>query len=227
MSQGSQYYAEKLSAERLRKCYDLAPPRVRQYLEAEIRHVLSRIHPSDVVLELGCGSGRVLQELAPKASTTIGVDNSLSNLRLARATGKTARSHQLLLMDAGTLSFRPDVFDVVLGIQNGISAFKVEPQRLLRACIRVTRPGGLILLSSYAEAFWDARLEWFELQAKHGLVGEIDTERTGNGVIACRDGFRATTFTPSDFRTLCTLVGVDCRLAVVDQSSVFCEIRVD
>jgi hypothetical protein len=28
------YYAENLAAERLRTCYDLAPPRVRAYLEA-------------------------------------------------------------------------------------------------------------------------------------------------------------------------------------------------
>jgi len=227
MPQGSQYYAEKLSAERLRKCYDLAPPRVRQYLETEIRHVLSRIHASDVVLELGCGYGRVLQELAPRAGTTIGIDNSLSNLRLARETGKTARSCRLLLMDAGALSFRPNVFDVLVGIQNGISAFKVEPHRLLRESLRVTKPGGLILLSSYAEAFWDARMEWFGLQAKHGLVGEIDRDRTGNGVIVCRDGFRATTFTPGDFRELCTSVGVQCEICEVDHSSVFCEIRVE
>ena len=37
----SGYYTKKLAAKRLRACYDLAPPRTRAYLEAEIEFVLS------------------------------------------------------------------------------------------------------------------------------------------------------------------------------------------
>jgi hypothetical protein len=36
------YYTERLAAERLRACYDLAPPRTKAYLEAEIEFVLAR-----------------------------------------------------------------------------------------------------------------------------------------------------------------------------------------
>jgi hypothetical protein len=49
------YYSEKLAAEHLKKCYDIAPPRVQQYLEAEIQYVLSHIKTHDLVIELGCG----------------------------------------------------------------------------------------------------------------------------------------------------------------------------
>jgi hypothetical protein len=35
------YYSERLAAERLRACYDLAPPRTSAYLEAEIEFVLT------------------------------------------------------------------------------------------------------------------------------------------------------------------------------------------
>jgi len=54
----SSYYTEKLAAERLRACYDLAPPRTKAYLEAEIQFVLQKMFPSMVVLELGCGYGQ-------------------------------------------------------------------------------------------------------------------------------------------------------------------------
>ena len=30
------YYSDRLNAERLRRCYEVAPPRVQRYLEAEI-----------------------------------------------------------------------------------------------------------------------------------------------------------------------------------------------
>jgi SAM-dependent methyltransferase len=60
----SGYYREKLSANRLERVYAIAPPRVRQYLDAEIDHVLALVGPNDAVLELGCGYGRVLALLA-------------------------------------------------------------------------------------------------------------------------------------------------------------------
>ena len=61
------YYTERLAAERLRACYDLAPPRTKAYLEAEIEFVLARTTPSMLALELGCGYGRVLERLSQSA----------------------------------------------------------------------------------------------------------------------------------------------------------------
>lgn len=47
------YYEDKLSAKKLMKCYEIAPPRVKQYLEAEVNYVLQKIRPNNIVLELG------------------------------------------------------------------------------------------------------------------------------------------------------------------------------
>jgi len=68
------YYSEKLSANRLRLCYEVAPSRVKRYLEAEIAFVLDKMKPASLVLELGCGYGRVLQKLAAKARMAVGID---------------------------------------------------------------------------------------------------------------------------------------------------------
>ena len=70
------YYGTKLAAERLQACYDLAPPRVMAYLEAEVDFVLQRTSSSMVVLELGCGYGRVLRRLIPQVRAAVGVDTS-------------------------------------------------------------------------------------------------------------------------------------------------------
>jgi len=67
------YYSKKLSAERLKMCYEIAPPRIRQYLKAEVDFILNKIKPGDIVLELGCGYGRIIPCLASRArSSTIG-----------------------------------------------------------------------------------------------------------------------------------------------------------
>lgn len=219
------YYSKKLSAERLRQAYDLAPDRVKQYLESEIKFVMEKIKPDDLVLELGCGYGRVLDKLVEKTQKVIGIDTSLDNLYKAKKSDRYS-SLWLLAMNAVKLGFGDQCFDLVLCIQNGISAFNVNQEDLIREALRVTRSGGTVLFSSYSERFWPERLNWFHIQAKHGLLGEIDEKATGNGVIVCKDGFRATTLGPEDFRVLVSKIGVATEITEVDASSIFCKIEV-
>lgn len=221
------YYEQKLASERLRRCYELAPPRVRQYLEAEIHHVLDHLPPGCHVLELGCGYGRVLAALVPAAALTVGVDSSRASLAAARRDLATHPNLRLLAMDAAALGFRDGAFDVVVAIQNGISAFHGDPATLVREACRVARPGGTVLFSSYADAFWEHRLDWFRRQAAAGLVGPIDEARTGNGVITCTDGFTATTFGPADFLKLTADLPATVRIVEVDGSSLFCELSIE
>ncbi|MCK4632063.1 MAG: class I SAM-dependent methyltransferase [candidate division Zixibacteria bacterium] len=220
------YYSEKLSAKKLRRVYEVVPPRVRQYLDAELDFTLGKIQPSDTVLELGCGYGRVLDHLAEKAAITVGVDTSLGSLRIVRSVQIGELVCLPAMMDASQLGLRDDCFDVVVCIQNGISAFNVDRLQLLREAIRVTRRGGIVLLSTYAEEFWNDRLRWFELQAAEGLLGEIDYDRTGDGNIVCKDGFTASTVGPGEFRQLAEKLGVRAAFTTVDHSSLFCEITV-
>lgn len=220
------YYSQKLSAKRLRLCYEIAPPRVKQYLESEIEFVLSRIKPEDLVLELGCGYGRVLQSLRGKAKTIMGIDISHSSLCLAQKMLRNTPSFYLLTMDAVELGFKDQQFDLVVCIQNGISAFKVNQRKLIEEAMRVTHSGGKVLFSSYSENFWENRLEWFQLQAERGLIGEIDEDASGNGVIVCEDGFTASTVGPDDFISLTSGLDTDPAITEVDNSSLFCEIPV-
>jgi len=218
------YYAENLAAERLRACYDLAPARVAACLEAEIDYVLHKTSTSSTLLELGCGYGRVLRRLIPHVRTAFGIDTSLSSLRMARDFVGHAESLRLAQMSAHHLGFRDCAFDLTICIQNGISAFAVDKQRLCAEAVRVTRSGGTVLFSSYCESFWLDRLKWFEIQSAHGLIGAIDYQRTGNGVIVCTDGFRATTVDAAGFMSLTGVFGLAPKIVEVDHSSLFCEV---
>jgi 2-polyprenyl-6-hydroxyphenyl methylase/3-demethylubiquinone-9 3-methyltransferase len=221
------YYEEKLAAERLQRCYEIAPPRVKQYLEAEIRFVQERITPGASALELGCGYGRVLRGLTGVAGLVVGIDTSFISLQLARQSVGRAPSFALAAMDAVALGFRDGQFDLVACVQNGISAFHVDQRRLIAEAVRVTRPGGRVLFSSYLESFWPERIAWFRIQADHGLLGEIDESASGDGVIVCTDGFRATTVSPGQFADLARGIDGAVMMHEVDGSSLFCEILPD
>jgi SAM-dependent methyltransferase len=218
------YYAERLSGRRLERCYELAPARVKQYLEAEMRHVLDRVEPGDAVLELGCGYGRVALRLAERVGRVVGIDVAEDSLELARELAGAGSPCEFLMMDACEMTFEDGTFDSVVCVQNGICAFDAPVDRLVSEAVRVARPGGHVLFSSYAERFWEHRLNWFELQAEEGLVGPIDREATGDGVIECEDGFRSGAMSREDFERVCARLGLVAELTEVDGSSLFCEI---
>lgn len=220
------YYANNLSSHRLRKCYEIASPRVKQYLNAEIEFVQQILKPTNRVLELGCGYGRVIARLKKSAKFVVGIDTARANFELVRDYIGAKHNYQLCWMNAVELGFKNWTFDAVVCIQNGISAFFVEPRQLICEAVRVTRKKGVVLFSSYSEKFWDERLNWFREQAKHNLIGKIDEQASRNGVIICKDGFKASTFSAADFQRLVSNLGKEYFIREVDDSSVFCVISV-
>jgi 2-polyprenyl-6-hydroxyphenyl methylase/3-demethylubiquinone-9 3-methyltransferase len=123
------------------------------------------------------------------------------------------------------LGFKDSQFDKVVCVQNGISAFNLEPKELIAEALRVTREGGSVILSSYAERFWADQRAWFRSQAEHGLIGEIDEENTGKGLIVSKDGFRTATVTAQNFRMIASEFGLVPLMTEIDGSSLFCELR--
>jgi len=219
----SRYYSQKLSAERLKQVYDIASPRVRQYLEAELQHTLEKIHPTDSVIDLGCGYGRILPRVAAKAKWVSGIDTSISSLMLAKKILNSISNCSLFQMDASHLGFPSGTYDIVLCIQNGISAFHLDRTALISESIRVTKAGGLIMFSTYSDKFWENRIQWFQQQAEAGLLGEIDYDKTTDGVIVCKDGLTSSAVRPSDFLESAAKLKVAVKVVEVDESSLFYE----
>jgi SAM-dependent methyltransferase len=215
------YYKYKLSADRLFECYECAPRRIRRYLDAEIQFVISNVRNADLVLELGCGYGRVMKEVAPFASRIVGNDVSRSSLRMATSYLEGYRNYSVFLMDASQMGFDSYTFDAVFCIQNGVSAFGVDKRRLIAESIRITKENGVIFFSSYSPKVWRARLEWFRIQSQLGLIGEIDEAKTGEGTIICKDGFKATTVSDRQLAELFEERGLNVSTVEVDASSIF------
>ncbi len=220
------YYSQSLYGKKLKRVYDIAPPRVREYLEAEIQYTTEEIDGMDLVIELGCGYGRVMKSVSPHVEHVVGVDTSEKTLAFAIEYLSGLSNCYLFQMNAVQLGFQSQVFDAVLCVQNGLSAFRVDSRALIEEALRITRPGGLLLFSSYSPKFWNYRLEWFRLQAEEGLIGEIDEDRTKEGVIVCKDGLRLTFVGEKQFTKLFTCEKTRVSTVEVDESSIFCRVEV-
>ena len=217
---GDNYYDEKLNAQKLYRVYQTKHPRVAQYLRQEIEFVKSRLRGDEVVLELGAGYGRIMKELAPFCQRIVGIDIARGNVDFGREYLAQTPNAELVVMDAHELMLEQK-FDIVLCLQNALSAMKTRPLEYIAKIMGLMSPGGRAFISSYSPKFWEHRLKWFEEQAQKGLLGEIDMEQSGNGVIVCEDGFRAVTLTHQDMVGIGEASGHTYEVVEVDESSVF------
>ncbi len=215
------YYAEKLNAEKLYQVYETAIPRVLQYLEAEIDFVRKDLKGNERVLELGAGYGRIMKALAPSVGSIVGIDIAKESIELGKEYLKDNPNAELYVMDAHNINLS-DEFDIVLCLQNGLSAIKGgDPEKLVVDTLNLLKKGGRAYFSTYSPKFWEYRVAWFQEQADKGLLGELDMEKTRDGKIVCKDGFSATTYSSDELERLGKASGCEWHVVEVDQSSLF------
>lgn len=118
-------------------------------VEAALLRMLS-VRPLGTLLDIGTGTGRMAQLLAPLADHVTGFDNSPDMLRLARTRLQDlpAEGHDLVQGDFTALPFGPASFDTVLFHQ--VLHYAQEPERVLAEAARVTRPDGRIAVVDFA-----------------------------------------------------------------------------
>ena len=112
------------------------------YLD-EAEFALVRPHLAGAsVLEVGCGTGLILERLAALAEEAVGIDLSPGMLERARARGL-----QVLEGSATALPFEDARFDLVCSFK--VLAHVEEIERALTEMARVVRPGGRVILEFY------------------------------------------------------------------------------
>jgi SAM-dependent methyltransferase len=110
------------------------------------------------LIELGCGTGRLLASLDLEGLEVLGVEGYAESLERAAARGVTAT---LLQADVGALPVADAQFDLVLAFD---VLEHVPSERFLREARRVARAGGRLLLSVPASPrLWSAH----DAQAGH------------------------------------------------------------
>src|SRR6266446_1929451 len=118
-------------------------------VEAEIRAALSD-RPFRSLLDLGTGTGRMLELLGPQIERGLGIDFSLDMLALARARlDRAGLKHCSVRQgDIYDLPLPRDSFDVVIVHQ--VLHFLDDGARAIREAARVLRPQGRLLVIDFA-----------------------------------------------------------------------------
>ncbi|MEW6254437.1 MAG: metalloregulator ArsR/SmtB family transcription factor [Pseudomonadota bacterium] len=118
-------------------------------VEAQVREALGA-EPIEALLDLGTGTGRMLEILSDRIQKGVGLDLSPDMLGVARVNLEQAgiRNCSVRQGDIFNLSLPRDSFDVVMIHQ--VLHFLDDPARAVREAARVLRPGGRLLVVDFA-----------------------------------------------------------------------------
>jgi ubiquinone/menaquinone biosynthesis C-methylase UbiE len=138
--------------------------------EADVEAVISDVlgaGPFDLFLDLGTGTGRMLELFRERYRRGLGIDLSPAMLAYARAKlerGQTARAHVR----------QGDIYDLPLAdqtvgaaVMHQVLHFLSDPQRAVREAARVLAPGGRLLIVDFAPH----ELEFLRDQYAHERLG--------------------------------------------------------
>jgi len=172
-----------------------------------LEHV--RIEPSFTILDVGCGGGRTIREMAARATAgrVLGVDYSEASVEASREANHDAVADGRVEVQQGSVSrlpFADAMFDLVTAVETHY--YWPDLANDAREILRVLKPGGTLLV--IAEAYkgrygWLFQLAMLPMRAKlmsadehrawletAGFTGVEVSEKRGHGWI-CVTGRRA------------------------------------
>jgi ubiquinone/menaquinone biosynthesis C-methylase UbiE/DNA-binding MarR family transcriptional regulator len=143
--------------------------------ESEVERALLDLVPvgeTSALLDIGTGTGRMLEILAPRAEHAVGIDTSREMLTIARVNLERAglRNCSIRQGDMYQLPLPGASFDTVVIHQ--VLHYADRPAAVIQEASRVLRPGGRLLIVDFAPH----ALEFLRVDHAHRRLGFADDE---------------------------------------------------
>jgi SAM-dependent methyltransferase len=149
------------------------------------------------ILDVCCGSGRTTEHLVRRGNAVVGVDSSAAAIRAGNARRSPVRYRR---GDALALPLGGAGFDITLCVENSLALFPGCEARVLAELIRVTAPGGRVVLGLRRQS-GKGRLLFYYTAAGHVEVSRSFERADVTAIVASlpsavRARIRSTAFWP-------------------------------
>ena len=188
----AEFWLRGRGEEFLAACYETTPAAILRSFDVEEAFVREHLPRRGRVLEVGCGSGRFLARLGEGGARRFGCD--LVEGALVRARALLGAGSALFAADASSLPCRDGAFDGVLCVQASLGNFGDRKEAAIAEARRVLRPGGVLLLTVYAETALPDRLEWYRRLEGNERFGWIDPARSRGNLVVTTTGWASEGF---------------------------------
>jgi ubiquinone/menaquinone biosynthesis C-methylase UbiE/DNA-binding transcriptional ArsR family regulator len=140
-------------------------------VEAALADIIGRAEPRDL-LDIGTGTGRILEVLAGQAEQALGIDQSREMLAIARVNLERTglENARVRLGDMYQLALPDASFDAVVIHQ--VLHYADRPAAVIAEAARVLRPGGILVIVDFAPH----GLEFLREEHAHRRLGFTDGE---------------------------------------------------
>ncbi len=192
------------------------PREIEEYLERETGYLRNIVKSGESVVDIGCGTGRVLWGLQDIAGMRIGVDFSERHVDVTR---KVLKDTGIFLANAKNMNFRDNLFDCVLCVYNTFGNLGDDKVSVLREMQRIVKPDGRIILSVYSDNALDTQLRFYK------MLG-LNVEKMDDYAVYLSEGLISERFSEEMLRRLVEEAGGLCvEIKALTQISYICEVR--
>jgi len=181
------------------------PKPIQDFLDGEIKFIKEHIKSNKIILEVGCGYGRLLEILGRRAKKAIGVDFSKRMINLAKERLASKKNVELHLMNANNLKFDDESFDYVVCLDNSFGNIPNIELDVLKEMTRVCKKRGEVIVSVFSDNAKEIQIENYK---RIGLKGIKDDGKA----IHTEEGFYSRRFTKEELNKLFNKCGLKCKI---------------
>ncbi|MCS7385651.1 MAG: methyltransferase domain-containing protein [archaeon GB-1867-005] len=136
------------------------------------------------VLDAGCGTGILMEQISPKCNYVVGVDISSGMLKIAKRKLKGKANASLILADVENLPVKRRQFDLALAIT--LIQNTPNPQRALKELREALSENGTLIFTGMKKLFTPNSLKKLAAQSQLKIMKLINEKGVADVICICK-----------------------------------------